>query len=141
VGLVAAAAFVAGVALWPDQATGGARPGGGGRERPQPPEPLFEPESVAARGECDGFFAYRVDLSWRPSASTDADGYEIFRGTSPGGPFELIAVVDGRGRVAHADRGLGSSTSFHYVVRTVRGDHRSPQSAEASAQTPFFCVA
>jgi serine/threonine-protein kinase len=141
VGLVAAAAFVAGVALWPDQATGGARPGGGGRDRPQPPEPLYEPESVEARGECDGFFAYRVDLSWRPSASADADGYEIFRGTSPGGPFELVAVVDGRGTVTHADRGLGSSTSYHYVVRTVRGRHQGPQSAEATAQTPFFCVA
>jgi hypothetical protein len=142
VGLVAAAAFVAGVALWPDRATGGARPSGaGGRERPQPPPPLYEPESVSASGECDGFFAYRVDLSWRPSASTDADGYEILRGTSPGGPFELVAVVDGRETVTYADRGLGSSTSYHYVVRAGRGGQLSPQSVEASAQTPFFCLA
>jgi hypothetical protein len=142
VALVAAAAFVVGVALWPDRSAQGAAPGGpGGRQRREPPLPLFEPEAVSARGECDGFFAYRVDLSWHPSESADAVGYEILRGTSPGGPFELVAVVDGRGTVTYADRGLGSSTTYHYVVRTVRGDDRSPQSPEASAETPFFCVA
>ncbi|MBI4259628.1 MAG: serine/threonine protein kinase [Actinobacteria bacterium] len=108
-----------------------------------PVEPLYAPEGLSAAGSCDGFFRVRVDLSWTATTSSFADGYEVYRSTEPGGPYELVAEVPGRGTTTYRDPGLGGSTTYHYVMEAVasgEGRH-SPASAEVAAVTPVtaFC--
>jgi serine/threonine protein kinase len=104
------------------------------------PPPLHAPAEVYAIGTCDGWFSYRADLTWTQTRSRAATGYEVRRSLSPDGPYEVIALIPGRGNTYYGDAGLGSSTTYYYRVNAVAEGRHGPLSAEASAQMPWFCL-
>ncbi len=76
---------------------------------------------------------HTVDLTW--TASADAVGYNIYRGTVNGGPYTMINTsLDGT--TAYADTTVisGNSTTYYYVATAVNADsEESGYSNQASA--------
>jgi len=73
----------------------------------------------------------KVDIVWTPVA--DADGYNVYRSTSEGGPYELIAANHITDYAVYADLGLINDVTYYYVVRSVTNGTESLNSNEVSA--------
>jgi hypothetical protein len=74
-----------------------------------------------------------VDLAW--SASTDPDdavaGYDVLRGSTPGGPYTTIASVSG---TTYSDTAVDQDGRYYYVVRAFdTANNHSANSAEVVA--------
>ena len=110
---------------------------GGKATRPS----LRPPSHVAADGHCGGLLDPDVTVTWRPTISTFAEGYEVYRGRDSGGPYERVGIVEGRTTTTFDDDGVGSNDTYYYVVRATAGRKVSPQSGQAQADTPFVCLA
>ncbi len=96
---------------------------------------------TASNGTCNALSSTRVNLSWTATTSTFADGYEIFRSTTNGGPYTSIATVTGAGTTSYTDATVAFSTTYYYVVQAKRNAWRSPNSNQASVRTPSsLCV-
>jgi hypothetical protein len=78
----------------------------------------------------------RVVLDWADGPEVDLDGYDVFRATGAGGPFTRVSpsrLSDS----AYTDTSVGGGTSYVYVVATSDvANHRSADSASASATPP-----
>jgi len=73
----------------------------------------------------------QILVSW--DAVSGAASYNVFRSTTSGGPYDLIANVAATS-TSHNDTGLNGGTTYFYVVQTVASDGcTSDFSAEASA--------
>ncbi len=69
-----------------------------------------------------------IQLYWEPSQDPTVNGYVILRSQSPGGPFEQIAVINGREKQTYIDKGqpngysrygeLEDNSSYFYTIRT-----------------------
>jgi hypothetical protein len=77
----------------------------------------------------DAVNASQVDLEW--NAATGASGYNLKRGTTSGGPYEIISV--GPTSSKYTDSGLLAETHYYYVVSTVSDGVESTNSLEVSA--------
>jgi fibronectin type 3 domain-containing protein len=77
---------------------------------------------------------HTVDLSW--SASTNAVGYNIYRGTVSGGPYTMInSSLDGT--TAYTDSTVASGQTYYYVATAVdASSNESGYSNEATAVIP-----
>ena len=71
-----------------------------------------------------------IRVSW--DAVAGADGYEVLRSPSGGGPYSVVGTPTG---TSFDDSGLGAATTFFYVVRATNTSGESPDSAEVSATT------
>jgi hypothetical protein len=109
------------------------------REGPRK-EPLRPPGHVSAEGQCGGVFDADVTVRWRPTATARADGYEVYRGTGSGGPYERVGIVEGRASTAFVDDGVGQNSTYFYVVRATDGRKVSPPSGQTQAETPLICL-
>src|SRR5687768_8453659 len=77
----------------------------------------------------------RIDLDWSDNTQSDLFGYNVYRGSAPGGPYDLL--YGGTTTSAHSNVGLTAATTYHYVVTAVdNSGNESPESAQASATTP-----
>jgi predicted Ser/Thr protein kinase len=103
------------------------------------PRPLHPPTALAARSECAGFLEARVAVSWQPTRSASARGYDVYRATVTGGPYSSVGVVDGS-QSAFVDEGVEPGTRYFYVVRATAGPRRSEPSGQAQAETPSLCL-
>ncbi len=56
-----------------------------------------------------------VKLTWTATASTNASGYRVFRGTSSGGPYSQIAQLAGVSTTSYTD--APGDGKFYYAVR------------------------
>lgn len=74
--------------------------------------------------------ATEIDLGW--NAVPGATGYQVLRGTTPGGPYTRIATPTG---TTHDDTGLTPSTTYYYVVEATNSGGASANSSEASSRT------
>jgi hypothetical protein len=70
----------------------------------------------------------RIDIGWDDSSLASIVEYEIYRGTSPGGPYAQIAVVadtsPGTGSgpsYVHHDDAVSGGTHYYYVVKSTDG--------------------
>ncbi len=97
---------------------------------------LAVPTGMGATSSCSAPGSAQVQLTWSPSASSFADGYDVSRGTSPGGPYSLVAHVDGGATTSYTDAAVGMGTSYTYVVQTTGRGWTSEGSNEAAATTP-----
>ena len=88
------------------------------------PEPPID--DLLARAK-DG----KIDLVWTPMAN--ATGYNVYRSTTQGGPYDLIAANHQCDYCAYADFGLANGTTYYYVVTWISGGLESAVSNEASA--------
>lgn len=75
-----------------------------------------------------------IQLTWAASSSAGVSGYNVYRGTSPGGESTTPLNKDG----AIADTNFTDTTAmpgmtYYYVVKATNGRVESPPSPEASA--------
>jgi hypothetical protein len=103
------------------------------------PPPLLAPIGVSSTGTCDGFWSTRIELAWTP-AQTRAQGFEVYRSDTSGGPYDLVQRVWSGATTSWTDRNLGVDTTYYYVVRAFDGTRRSPVTDELAASTPLVCL-
>ena len=73
----------------------------------------------------------KIDIVWTPVAG--AESYNIYRSTTPGGSYTLIAEGHVSGYAVYADFGLINGVTYYYVVTSVTDGIESLHSNEASA--------
>jgi eukaryotic-like serine/threonine-protein kinase len=101
--------------------------------------PLRPPTALRADARCSGFLQAEVALQWDPTVSSFADGYEVYRSTVSGGPYERVAFVPGHGTTAYVDQGVSTGADYYYVVKSTTGRRDGPPSAQVGAGTPVGC--
>ncbi len=69
-----------------------------------------------------------VALSW--GAVTGATGYRVYRGTTSGGPYSLLASTTSR---TYSNTGLVNGTTYYYVVRAYNASVQSVDSQQVAA--------
>ncbi len=72
----------------------------------------------------------KIDLVWTPVQG--ATGYNIYRSTSHGGPYQLISAGYQCSYCAFTDASLANGTTYYYVVTSIGGGAESLYSNEAS---------
>jgi hypothetical protein len=75
----------------------------------------------------------RVWLSWSPAAGDTAQGYEVRRATSSGGPYTSIASWNNSPRCVYTDTSVTNGTTYYYVVASRNQSGTSGNSAQVSA--------
>jgi hypothetical protein len=78
-------------------------------------------------------------LSWASSSDSLLRGYDIYRGASYGGSYELVGMVDGHSR--YVDEGLLSEEDYYYYVcvRDRMGNVSAPsETAEVWTGAPYM---
>ncbi|MEO7143487.1 MAG: putative Ig domain-containing protein [Bryobacteraceae bacterium] len=61
---------------------------------------------------------HSVTLNWGASTSPNATGYNIYRGTTSGGPYNKVNVAPGN-QTSYVDNSVQAGQSYYYVVTTV----------------------
>lgn len=75
-----------------------------------------------------------VKLSWQPNTESDLAGYQLYRATSPAGPFELVKIL-GRGETTFHDTNLTQGQwYYYYLVATDEKGNASEPSDTVSVQ-------
>lgn len=95
--------------------------------------------ALLGAGSCDGAGTAKATLDWTPSASSFADGYDIYRGLAIGGPYTKIAHVPGGSASGHVDPSLSVSASYFYVIQATAINWTSIDSNERRVDTPGPC--
>lgn len=137
VGLVTAVVFATAVPLaWAelaDSASDGHTVSTGTLEAPTNPG--------TAPGTCAAAVHDAIVVSWTTTSSTRADGYEILRSITSGGPYSVVGTVAGQTTGTYTDSPLAFSTSYYYAVRAAKNNWRSAATVEVSRTTrSTFCT-
>jgi fibronectin type 3 domain-containing protein len=78
---------------------------------------------------------HSVSLSWNASSSTGISYYNVYRGTTAGGPYSLLK--NGVNSTSYTDATVQSGSTYFYVTTAVgAGGLESAYSGEASAAIP-----
>jgi fibronectin type 3 domain-containing protein len=81
---------------------------------------------------------HSVTLNWHPPAPAPGErvtGYNVYRGTKPGGPYEIIASRVPK--TNYVDRNVESKKTYYYVVTCVdQAGRESKYSVEIRATVP-----
>jgi len=72
---------------------------------------------------------WRVDLSWTSGNESDLAGFRLYRGTTSGGPYQLIKETTG---TAYADELLTPGRTYYYVVDVLDIYRNASRSAEVA---------
>lgn len=95
---------------------------------------------AATHGPCTPLNA-SITISWTPTTSTWADGYEILGSLLATGPYTPLATVDGAATTSYTVNGLSFATTYHYVVQARKANWRSASTAPVSRTTlSALCV-
>lgn len=77
-----------------------------------------------------------IPVSWEPSRDPVVAGYTVERSPNPGGPFEVVAELEGRQSTDLLDTGLGDLRVLYYRVSCINlGGERGPASEVLRAVT------
>jgi dienelactone hydrolase len=76
----------------------------------------------------------QLDWSDNPNAAENETGYEIYRATVAGGPYQLITIT-APNVITYTNTGLTSNTQYYYIVRAVGASGSAVSSNEANAKT------
>jgi signal peptidase len=102
---------------------------------------LAAPTNVAAVGGCRSvILGPKVALTWTPTASAYATGYEVRRATSAGGPYTLVATLAGRSTASWTDTSVSAGTTYWYRLRSTYLSWSSADTPAVSATTPALCL-
>lgn len=74
----------------------------------------------------------RVFLKWAPSGTT-AQGYNVLRATTNGGPYTTIASWTKDTYAEYTDENVTSGTTYYYVIQSVNQSGTSANSTQVSA--------
>ena len=77
-----------------------------------------------------------IQLDWNdnPNASVNETGFEIYRATTAGGPYQLIAITPAN-TTSFVNTGLSSNTQYYYIVRAIGTSGAAAVNNEADAKT------
>ncbi|MES2477141.1 MAG: alginate lyase family protein [Verrucomicrobiota bacterium] len=75
----------------------------------------------------------RVDLKWSPSGSYAAQGYEVLRSTTKGGPYTSLYSTTNFTTPHYSDTKVTPGTTYHYVVAAINQAGTSEHSIQTSA--------
>jgi hypothetical protein len=78
-----------------------------------------------------------VRVSWTATPSAFADGYEVLRSGTDGGPYASVGTVAGRTTTTFEDTTATSVTTYYFVVQASKHQWRSGKSTQASATVPL----
>ncbi len=95
---------------------------------PYPPSPI--PATPANLTATAGISL--VTLRWASSGDT-AQGYNVRRSTTSGGPYTSIASWTARAEPGYTDTRVADGTTYYYVVAAINQSGTSANSAQASA--------
>jgi hypothetical protein len=88
-------------------------------------------------GSCVTGNPHSVSLTWVASTSTNVVGYNVYRGTAPGGPYTLLTSTRVAG-LAYTDLAVQAGQTYYYVVTAVdSSNNASVYSTEAMAVVPY----
>jgi len=80
---------------------------------------------------------HQVTLNWIASTSTVA-GYNVYRGTTSGGPYSILNSSLVTGSTAYTDSTVASGQTYYYVTTAVdASNNQSAYSNEAQAVVPY----
>ena len=65
---------------------------------------------------------HSVKLQWKPSPTAGVDGYNVYRSTSPDGPFAKINGKELVHGLVYVDRHVKNGHHYYYTVRSVQGN-------------------
>ena len=82
----------------------------------------------------------RVYLKWTAPAGDVAQGYNVLRSTSSGGPFTIIASWNNNTSTQYTDLTVTNGTTYYYVVSAINQSGTSSNSTQASV-TPIAASA
>ena len=77
--------------------------------------------------------ASNIHLAWDPSTSPGITEQRVYRSTTEGGPYTLVATIPNGTPSFFTDTNLPSNVKYYYVVRAFDGQQESPKSNEVSA--------
>lgn len=100
---------------------------------------LQPPTGLSALASCDGADSAKIELSWTASASSFADGYDVYRSAVDVGPYTKIDHITGRATVGYANWGLTTNSTYFYVLQSTAQYWTSTDSNQAGATTPATC--
>ena len=99
-----------------------------GTQSPYPPAPVAPvPTALTATTGMR-----RVFLKWASSGVT-AQGYNVLRATTSGGPYTTIASWTGNTYCEYTDANVTSGTNYYYVVNAINQSGTSANSTQVSA--------
>jgi hypothetical protein len=77
-----------------------------------------------------------IDLNWsdNPSPQFNETAFEIYRSTTPGGNYKLIAIK-GADVLSHSDIDLSSNTKYYYIIRAINANGASAVTNEVNITT------
>jgi hypothetical protein len=81
--------------------------------------------------------ATQVRVTWTATPSTFADGYEVFRSATDGGPYTSVGTVGGQATTTFTDTTATVLTTYYFVVQSTRHLWRSVDSTQAAATVPL----
>jgi fibronectin type 3 domain-containing protein len=76
-------------------------------------------------------------LTWSPVSAGDLAGYNVYRGTTSGGPYST--KVNGSslvGSTTYTDSGLTNGTTYYYVVRSIDASSNESGNSSQTSATP-----
>lgn len=80
--------------------------------------------------------SHAVKLAWVASNSPSVVGYYVERGTTPGGPYQILNSSPDPG-TSYVDSTVQGGNEYFYVIVSVNnGGHESLPSAQVSATIP-----
>jgi fibronectin type 3 domain-containing protein/predicted esterase len=80
-----------------------------------------------------------IILNWASNSPATTTSFEIWRGTTPTGPFSLLNSV-GAGVTSYTDGGMTQGSTFFYEVRAIAGARQSAFSNIAGGSTVTYTV-
>ena len=96
---------------------------------PYPPAPVpLAPTGLMAQGGLS-----QITLNWAPAIGDLAQGYNVLRSTTSGGPYMTVASWSANTFPDYTDTSVVNGTTYYYVVCAVNQSGASAKSAEVSA--------
>lgn len=109
---------------------------------PSPPSMTIASATLAAptgtsasNTNCVVALSIKVKVTWTATTSSFADGYQILRSTTNGGPYSVVGTVSGLNTVTYTDSSVTFSTTYYYVVRATKVNWTSANSNQATITT------
>ena len=105
----------------------------------EPSEPIFvtvnSPASIASPTNiiAQSTSESTINLFWTDNATSET-GYEIYRATASGGPYEFVTLTL-KNKTFYADSSLLPNINYYYILRAISNEAVSEASEEVSAAT------
>jgi len=102
---------------------------------------LAAPTGLSATVDCQLIVLLpEVHLNWTATTSSFADGYQVFRSGSSGGPYSLVSTITGIATTSFLNTGLVLGGTYYYVVKATKGNWTSANSSQIGVTAPAICL-